>query len=374
MTVLRRAAMVRWALVAVTAAVLVSIPSIVASLPISGSEPAAGVLRERIVASADEPYTGYVRSQAELGLPSLPDFSDVTSLLSGLTDMRVWYRSPSLNRVDVIDTIGERDVYQTPGGVYTWDYASNLLTEVVGDEPIRLPRAGDLVPGDLARRILSMDPVDPVVSLPTRRIAGVTAAGLRLRPTDAATTIGQVDIWADPDSGIPLRVEVTARGAAKPILTSQFMDFDRTNPDDGTLSPPIEAAGGVSVAPAPDLLRAIGQVSRFGLPTALDGYARQPQLPGLPSVGRYGDGLASFVVLPLPRNVGSSAIDTMTKAGGIPVTVARGRAVLIKIPLLTVLVEQVGFGRRTYLVAGFVDQTALQEAAIELATIRRPFG
>jgi hypothetical protein len=366
--------MVRWALVAVTAAVLVSIPSIVASLPISGSEPAAGVLRERIVASADEPYTGYVRSQAELGLPSLPDFSDVTSLLSGLTDMRVWYRSPSLNRVDVIDTIGERDVYQTPGGVYTWDYASNLLTEVVGDEPIRLPRAGDLVPGDLARRILSMDPVDPVVSLPTRRIAGVTAAGLRLRPTDAATTIGQVDIWADPDSGIPLRVEVTARGAAKPILTSQFMDFDRTNPDDGTLSPPIEAAGGVSVAPAPDLLRAIGQVSRFGLPTALDGYARQPQLPGLPSVGRYGDGLASFVVLPLPRNVGSSAIDTMTKAGGIPVTVARGRAVLIKIPLLTVLVEQVGFGRRTYLVAGFVDQTALQEAAIELATIRRPFG
>ena len=374
MTVKRRAAMIRWALVAVTAAILCSIPSIVASLPISGSEPTATVLRQRIAASADEPYTGYVRSQAELGLPSLPDFSDVTSLLSGLTDMRVWYRSPSLNRVDVINTIGERDVYQTPGGVYTWDYASNLLTEVVGTEPIRLPRAGDLVPGDLARRILSMDPVDPVVSLPTRRIAGVTAAGLRLRPTDAATTIGQVDIWADPDSGIPLRVEVTARGAAKPILTSQFMDFARTNPSDDTLSPPIDAAGGVSIAPAPDILRAIGTVSRFGLPTQLDGYARQPQLPGLPSVGRYGDGLASFVVLPLPRNVGSSAIDTMTKAGGIPVTVARGRAVLIKIPLLTVLVEQVGFGRRTYLVAGFVDQTALEQAAIELATLRRPTG
>lgn len=370
MTTNRRGTIGRWVLVAVIAAVLASIPSIVASLPVSAADPGANVLRQRIVDSANQPYTGYARSQSELGLPSLPDLSDVTSLLSGLTDMRVWYRSPSENRVDVLSTIGERDVYQTPAGLYTWDYAANLLTEVVGDEPLRLPRAGDLLPPELARRILSMDTVDPVVSIPGQKVAGIAAAGIRLRPA-ATTTVGQVDIWADPASGIPLRVEVTARGAAKPIIISQFFDFSRSNPSDDTLSPPVEAAGGVSVAPAPDILRALNQVPNFfTLPPVLNGYVRHAQLPGLPSVGRYGVGLASFVVLPLPRNIGLSAIDTMTKAGGTSVPVTRGRAVLIQIPLLTVMVEQVGY-RRMYLVAGFVDHTVLAQAATDLATYRR---
>jgi len=37
-----------------------------------------------------------------------------------------------------------------------------------------------------------------------------------------------------------------------------------------------------------------------------------------------------------------------------------------------VLVEQVGFGRRTYLVAGLVDHAAIEQAATGLAELRRP--
>ncbi|HEY0806653.1 MAG TPA: hypothetical protein VGD84_16385 [Pseudonocardiaceae bacterium] len=371
----RRSAAARWALVAATAAVLCAVPSILANLPVSGAEPAAGVLRQRIIDSVSQPYTGYARSQAELGLPTLPDLGDVTGLLSGLTDMRVWYQAANQNRVDVVNAIGERDVYQTPGGVYTWDFGTNLLTEIVGNEPVRLPRAGDLVPPDLARRILTMAPVDPVTSLPTRRIAGIDAAGMRLRPTDPATTVGQVDIWADPASGLPMRVEVTARGAATPILTTQFLDFSRAAPSEDTLDPPIQAAGGVSRTEAPDILSALnGQVPRFPLPSVLGGYARAAAIAGLPSVGRYGTGLASFVVLPLPRDVASSAFDSMTKAGGTSVPITRGRAVLIHIPLLTVMVEQAGFGRRSYLVAGFVDQTVVSQVATGLDALRRVTG
>jgi hypothetical protein len=356
--------------------VLCAIPSILANLPLSGAEPGAGVLRQRVIASVNQPYTGYVRSQAELGLPTLPDLGDVTGLLSGLTDMRVWYQAQNQNRVDVVNALGERDVYATPGGVYTWDYGRNLLTEIVGNESIRLPRAGDFVPPDLARRVLSLDSVDPVTSLPTRRIAGIEAAGMRLRPTDPATTVGQVDIWADPASGLPLRVEVTARGAATPILTTQFLDFSRTAPAEDTLDPPVQAAGGVSQSQAPDILSALnGQVGRFfPLPAVMGGYARQATIPGLPGVGRYGTGLASFVVLPLPRNIASSAFDTMTKAGGIPVPIPRGRAVLIHIPLLTVMVEQAGYGHRSYLVAGFVDQAVVGQVATGLAAFRRVAG
>jgi hypothetical protein len=213
-----------------------------------------------------------------------------------------------------------------------------------------------------------MDQVDPVVSLPPRRIAGITAAGLRLRPTDPATTVGQVDIWADPATGLALQVEVTARGGAKPILASQFLDVTRDSPSDATLSPPIDAAGGVSQTGAPNLLSAINQLGRFQLPAQLAGYRLQPQIPGLTGVGRYGTGLSTFVVLPLPDNVGDSAMDTMTKAGGTTIPVTRGHAVLIQIPLLTVLVGDVRF--RTYLVAGFVDHAVLQQVATELAQSR----
>ena len=354
----------RWALVAAAAAACCAAPSVLNALPVGS----AHVSVSRILASAGQPYSGYARTQAELGLPSLPDLSDVTSLLSGTTDVRAWYLAANRNRVDVIDTVGERDVYQTPGGTYTWDYGRDQLTEVTGTEPVRLPRAGDLLPPDLARRVLGMDSVDPVVPLPDRRIAGIDAAGLRLRPTDPATTVGQVDIWADPATGLPLRVEITARGGAQPILVSQFVTVSQTAPNEEDTDPPDQPVAKVG---APNVLGAINGIGRFPLPTSLAGYPRQAQLAGLPGVGHYGAGLATFVVLPLPRNLGSSAIDTALKGGGTKLTVARGRAVVIQIPLLTVLIEQVGY-RRTYLLAGFVNPAVLSQAATDLATIRRP--
>lgn len=356
-------------MVVAAAVVLCAIPSLVASLPVSPGRISADRLWQRITASADQPYSGYARTQAELGLPDLPALGNVTSLLAGITDVRVWYQAPDLSRVDVIDTVGERDVYRTPVGTYTWDYGSGQLTEIVGDEPVRLPQAGDLVPPDLARRVLAMDRVDHPVALPPARIAGIAADGIRLRPTDPATTVGQVDIWADPGTGLPLRVAVTARGAGKPILTSQFQNVTLGAPDLSDLTPPVE--NGVARARAPDIVGIIASLSRRRLPPTLAGYDRQPQLPGLTGVARYGAGLATFVVVPLPRDLGSSAIDSATKAGGTKVQVPRGQAVLIGIPLLTVLIEQVGF--RTYLVAGFVDHQVVRQAAVELSNLRRRF-
>lgn len=351
--------------------VLVAVPLVLADLPAGGSTLGPIQLRARILASTDRPYSGYAQIDGQLGLPSLPQLSDVTALLSGTTQARVWYRSPENNRVDTITGIGERDVYETSQGDYTWDYGTDLLTEITGTQTIRLPRAGDLVPPDLARRVLTMDPRDGVSSLPSRRIAGVDAVGLRLRPTDPATTVGQVDIWADPASGLPLRVEVTAHGGTRPVLTSQFLDIDPGDPGTGALTPPVSSAGGFASTDAPDVTGVIGNLGRGVLPPTLAGYPRQPGLVGLPGVGRYGTGLSTFVVLPLPRGVGRSAIDSATKAGATTVTVPFGRAVLIQIPLLTVLIEQAGFGRRTYLVAGLVDHAAIQQAAVELATRRR---
>jgi hypothetical protein len=364
----RRGMLGRWALVAAAATVLCALPTVVGGF----SAGSASVTVSRLLGSATQPYSGYVRTQAELGLPNLPALGDVTSLLSGTTDIRVWYRAADANRVDVIDTVGERDVYQTPRGTFTWDYGTNLLTRITGVTPVRLPRAGDLLPPDLARRVLAMDPGDTVAALPGRRIAGIDAAGLRLRPTDPATTVAQVDIWADPANGLPLRVEITARGGGRPILVSQFVDITLGPPPAADVAPPAQPN---SQADAPEVLEALDTFGRFPLPTTLAGYRRQPQLTGLPGVGRYGTDLATFVVLPLPRDLGSSATDTALKAGATRSTVPRGQAVVIGIPLLTVLIEQVG-SRRTYLLAGFVNGTVLSRAATELAALpsHRPVG
>lgn len=356
---------------AAAAALLCAVPSVVASLPVGASHIGVDPLRQRIAASATQQYSGYARTQAELGLPNLPAVGDVTSLLSGFTNIRTWYAGPDASRVDVIDTVGERDVYETPLGEFTWDYGTGVLTEVFGNEPVRLPRAGDLLPPDLARRVLAMDPVDKPIALPAARIAGVDAAGLRLRPTDPATTVGQVDIWADPDTGLPLRVQITAKGAAKPIITSQFISVTPGRPDPAALQPPTN--GGLAQAAAPDIVgRVAGFNDGFHLPPSLAGYRLQPQLNGLTAVGRYGPGLATFIVLPLPRNIALSAADTAIKAGALKLILPRGRAVVIGIPLLTVLIVSVEHGRRSYLLAGFVNRTVMEQAARELVFLGRP--
>lgn len=359
-------------MVVVAVAVVCALPSVIAAIPAGSSPIGVDQLRQRIIASTSQPFQGDAQSSAALGLPTLPDLADVTGLLSGTTTTRVWYAAANQHRVDVITGFGERDYYQTPAAEYVWDYGQNLLSELLGTAPIRLPQAEDLLPPELAWRIFEVDPADPVTALPSRRVAGVDAAGVRLRPTDPDTRIGQVDIWADPSTGLPLRVEVTQRGASTPVLETAFSDVSFGTPAASALTPPTGSGSGFTVAKVPDLLGALGDVSRFTrLPPQLAGYPRAPQVPGLPQIARYGTGLTSFVVLALPSNVGNSALTSAKQAGGQAIQLQFGQAELIQVPLLTVAVENRGF--RSYLIAGLVSSTVIANAAIDLDTFRGRF-
>ena len=44
-------------------------------------------------------------------------------------------------------------------------------------------------------------------------------------------TSARVDVWADPSSGLPLRVEVFGGGRGAPAMTTSFLDFSRAEPD-----------------------------------------------------------------------------------------------------------------------------------------------
>ncbi len=358
-------------MVAAGVAVLCALPAVVGALPVPGSALTAAGLRARIMASAAVPYQGYAESVVDLGLPELPDLGELTTLLDGSTDQYAWYRSPDRWRADVLAAAGENDVYQTGQGTYLWDYGRNLLTQVTGAQPVRLPRAADLLPPALARRLLGLaSPADRLSRLPSRRIAGLDAAGLRLVPAGQATTIGQIDVWADPASGLPLQVEIIGRGASRPALVARFLQVSLRRPALATVTPSPAPAAGVTRTRLPDVT---GILSGFGLPlpASLAGQrliALPAGLLDLPDLGVYGSGLARFAVLPLPLGLGSQALAAASDvaAGAGVVSLTDGTGVLIRTPLLSVLLARTQAGGPVYLLAGAVTPALLARAGSAL--------
>jgi hypothetical protein len=370
LSVVRPKAVRSWVLVAAVALVAVLVPQVPGWLPVSAASVAPAELRQRVLDSVDRPYQGYAEVNGSLQLPELPHLSDLTALLTGTTRVRTWYAAPSRWRFAVVSTAGERDVYGTPDGEYTWDYGNNQVTRLVGEVPVRVPRAGDLTPPELARRVLSAAAGDPVTALPARRIAGRDVPGLRLTPRDPDTTIGHVDLWADPGSGVPLAVELTARGASRPVVASRFLEFDTTAPSPDVLAPQRPWGSGYSIVSAPGLADALGALGRGFPPLLLAGRTlRETNAAGLRGVGVYGTGLSAFVEVRVPGDIGAQAADAIEKAGGESEEFPEGTVTRLTITPLSVAVARSGFGR-WYMLAGLTSSDVLRTAARELTRLR----
>jgi hypothetical protein len=365
-SVVRREARRRWAVVACGVAVLCAVPVLIASLPVPPSPLTAAALRSRILASSGAAYQGYAESSVDLGLPSLPFLGNVSLLLDGITDQYAWYRSSGHWRADIVTGTGESDTYQVGPAVYQWSYGRDLLTRIVGDQPVRLPRAADLLPPALARRLLGFaSPADHLARLPAQRIAGVDAAGLRLVPADPDTTVGSVSIWADPRTGLPVEVAVTSRGASQPVLVARFLDLSERRPALATVTPAPAPGVGVATAELPDVS---GILNGFGppLPRQLAGNRRVAVPGGLADVAAYGAGFSRFAVLTLPFRDGISAMNAAQDAGAAQVSLAGGTGITIQTPLLTVLLARSQFGGPVYLLTGAVTADLLHDAASAL--------
>jgi hypothetical protein len=364
-TVVRRQARRRWGIVLAAVVLLCSAPVLVQVWPARAAPVEPAVLRARIAASAAQPYEGFAQSAGLLPLPPLPNLGQVTALVSTTTQLRTWYAGPRRWRVDVVDGGAERDVYQTPDAQYVWDYGADQLTKILGAQPVRLPRAADLTPPDLARRLVAMAAGDRFERLGARRVAGVTAPGLRIVPATADTTVAHVDVWAEPRSGLPLQVEVTARGGQRPVFVTRFLQVRRTVPGAAVLTPPAVGPGvGFGVTTAPDVLGAVDRRLPPGLlPASLAGSPRRDAFAGVSVLGVYGTGLAQFVAIGLPGRFGWSAYEQVARYG-TALTVPGGDAALLATGLLSVLAVRCD---RTYLVAGLVQPAVLRRVAAELA-------
>jgi len=358
----------RWAAVAVGVALLCGLPVIASALPVKVPSLTASQLRSRILASAQEPYAGYAESNATFGLPPLSGLAGLVSLLDGVTKMRVWQATPTRWRVDVLSDAGERDTYELSSyRSYIWDSGDELLTEVRGLQTFRLPRAADLVPPALAQRLLSeagrharFSVIAPV------RVAGRNAAGLRMTPADPASTVAQVDIWADPSSGLPLMVEIFARGSARPALKSQFFQVSPWRPDPAVLTPVRASGTGFTVTSPGNLAGALRDLGLVVLPVELAGRDRQPVVPGFEAIGVYGGGLATFVVLGVRGSAGANLVSDALSAGGTALDMPGGTGALISAPLINAVIARPAGFFVTFLLAGTVSAAVLEQAAVTL--------
>jgi hypothetical protein len=370
LTPVRRDALRRWAVVGVGMVALCLLPVAVAAWPVGTAARVEPVeLRDRILGSTAQPHDGYVETDGRLGLPDLPALAEVGGLLGGSTRLRTWYAGPESWRVAELAPVGERDTYRVPSGVYTWDFERNLVTLITGDRSVWLPGAADIVPPALARRLLAAD--GDLQPLPSRRVAGVAAAGVRLVITDPATTVGRVDAWADPETGLPVQVEVAGRGAAGPAFSSRFLQLRQDPPDPRLLLPRLPRTAGLTVTTNVELEAALTAVLPGDLPGTLAGRPRSlVTVEGAVAAG-YGTGFSTMMVIGLPGRFGGQTLDA-AEAAGTPIPITGAEAYELRASLLTALVVHADHTEprreelHAWLLAGLVEPQLLRQAATEL--------
>ena len=338
-------------------ALLVALPWLARVLPADAGAPPG--LLARVQASEDVAWSGLGESTGALALPDVRELGVVPELLGGTTRARTWWRGPTAYRVDVVDATGELDLVVDAAGAWTWDSEEDRAVRLQGEAAVRLPRGADLVAPLLGRR-LARTPGVQVRPLPGRRVAGERTAGLRLvPPAGSPTTVAHVDVWAEPRTGPPLRVEVAARGLDRPVLQSELLDlsFERPELVRVAFGPPPTAE--VQRVEAPDVAARLDRFAPFLLPETLAGQARTSDPLG---VGTYGAGLSTFAVLPLSRGLARNVLRRLDAV--------EGRAA-VATPLVNALVLR--RDGRSYLLAGTVPAEVLDRAAASLVAEPPPF-
>jgi hypothetical protein len=349
----------RWAVVGGLTTVLAVLPAAVQALPVDDVDVDAATLLARVQGSDDVAWSGYGEARGDLVLPDVDELGDLPDLISGTTRLRAWWRGAETYRVDALSLVGETDVAVDGPRTWLWESADEAAVFVRGDLEVRLPRGADLLAPVLGARLARSDDV-VAERLPARRVAGVDAAGLRLRPGQpGTTTVERVDLWAEPDTGLALRVEVHARGVEGAALTSLLLDLDQRMPPRERTSFLPPPGADVQVVEAPDLATLAARFAPFELPDAVAGLARRDRITDLAEgVGTYGDGFTALTVVPLEGRTAGGLLDGLRQEGD-----AENEATF-STALLQGLVAR--DGDRAYLLVGTVPESVLRQALAEL--------
>jgi outer membrane lipoprotein-sorting protein len=313
-----------------------------------------------LVASSDsQAFSGTIEQSSNLGLPSLPstgpgsgggssaqsDASDVLELLTGSHHGKVWVDGPTKVRVAVFDQLAERDVIRNGQDVWLYQSKGQKATHVTlpahtakSAPDASTPDASTLTPSALAQRFLkAVDPSTSVTLGKNLSVAGRDAYDLVLTPRTSATLVGSVSIAVDGSTGLPLRVQVDARGQKDPAVEVGFTQFSDQKP----------AASVFDFKPA-----AGATVTEQKLPMGVDAKA-SGEHPKPVVTGKGWDAIVT-----LPAGSAPSSLTSSPLFGQLTSAVAGGH--VLSTSLVSVLVTDDG-----RVLAGAVPVSALQAVAAQ---------
>jgi outer membrane lipoprotein-sorting protein len=204
-------------------------------------------------------FSGTVEQSSELGLPDVPQVGptsgagtgSLAELLTGPHSARVYVDGPGKVRIQVMDRMAERDAVRQGNELWLYNSKDNTATHVTlpagASKESRshdMP-AGVATPEELAAKMLDkLDGSTEVAVAGDIEVAGRTAYNLVLTPRSDVTLVGSVAVAVDGENGMPLSVEVRARGQQEPAFRTAFSSLTLGAPDAGlfNFSPPPGAS------------------------------------------------------------------------------------------------------------------------------------
>jgi hypothetical protein len=310
-------------------------------------------LLSRIRGSDDVSFSGQVEAAGMLGLSLTGPLADIVDLPSSTSRLQVWWRDAEYWRVERLEPPGGTDLFHEGGTAISWKEDVQLATHASDGLALR-PQEVDMLPPQLAGWALTEVDAEELTRLPTRKVAGVEAAGLRVTPSGLAGSVDRVDMWVDYDTGLPLQVRVWGGDDSVPAVDTHFaeIDFSRPSEQDVAFEPPAGAlvlSGGELIQHIPGVYRS---VDLAGLPLVA-GQATEP-------ITRYGRGVTQLLVIALDDHVADPLRDQLESMPGAEVD--RRGTWLSAGPLHLLLSPCVG-DTAHWLLAGTVHEATLRMAS-----------
>ncbi len=226
----------------------IAVPSIAdAASPPQAKTPAQ--VLALIAGSHDAHYSGIVEQTSDLGLPQLPasmsgtpsssgfDAASIIGLVTGSHTAQVYVDGQSRQRVQLLDTLSERDLIRNGTSIWTYDASTHAAVHVTASGRATkggMPHA--MTPSTLANRFISSITTSTAVTVTTGTDLGRGVYTLMLEPRTSATLVRDAVITVDAQSGVPLGVRVDARGQSAAAVRVAFRSIDFGQPDAGLFS------------------------------------------------------------------------------------------------------------------------------------------
>jgi outer membrane lipoprotein-sorting protein len=226
----------------------IAVPAIAqAEQPLPAKSPAQ--VLALIAKSEHAAYSGTITQSTDLGLPDLSSIekqlgamgiqdTSALNLITSSHTVRVYTDGKDGQRLQLLDSLAERDVVRNGDSVWLYSSSDNAATHLTFTGKSAAADAGaqasapDATPADLATKLIgALQPSTTFDVSTSARVAGRAAYRLTLTPKDPGTLVADATVAVDAETGVPLEVSVYAKGQAKPAAQLAFSSIRFGAPD-----------------------------------------------------------------------------------------------------------------------------------------------